>query len=237
VRNNPLVLVDPMGLCTFDAEGNAVEDENGACYEGGFGGSVTVVASAPPDVMPIFVSLPSLLSDTQQPMQTASPPAVTEAGAKPPKSGINNNCVAGYGAAGAAAGAAVGWVGGGAAAVLGAETGPADIAIAYGGKVLSSAVGTYVGQQTGQLIASIVCSSAAGSGGGSSTQKFNPRDPGHRSMTGDQIISQFKKGSIRSVFPGKMLSKTFNEIDALAREGDPAAQTARKLLTDARFNK
>src|SRR5579884_1750448 len=27
VRNNPLALVDPMGLCTFDAEGNAVEDE------------------------------------------------------------------------------------------------------------------------------------------------------------------------------------------------------------------
>jgi len=81
VRNNPLALVDPMGLCTFDAEGNAVEDENGACYEGGFGGSVTVVAQAPPDVMPIFVSLPSLLSGTQQPAPTAPPPAVREAGA------------------------------------------------------------------------------------------------------------------------------------------------------------
>src|SRR5579875_1689794 len=80
VRNNPLALVDPLGLYTFDAEGNAVEDENGACYEGGFGGSVTVTAQAPPDVMPIFVSLPSLLSDTQQPMPTAPPPAVTEAG-------------------------------------------------------------------------------------------------------------------------------------------------------------
>jgi RHS repeat-associated protein len=80
VRNNPLALVDPMGMCTFDAEGNAVEDENGACYQGGFGGSVTVVAQAPPDVMPIFVSLPSLLSDNQQPAPTAPPPAVTEAG-------------------------------------------------------------------------------------------------------------------------------------------------------------
>jgi RHS repeat-associated protein len=94
VRNNPLALVDPMGLCTFDAEGNAVEDENGACYEGGFGGSVTVTASLPPDVMPIFVSLPSLLSDTQQPMQSA-PPAVTETGVgiKPPKNGTQS-CVA-----------------------------------------------------------------------------------------------------------------------------------------------
>src|SRR5579884_279585 len=87
VRNNPLALVDPMGMCTFDAEGNAVEDENGACYQGGFGGSVTVVAQAPPDVMPIFVSLPSLLSDTQQPAPTAPAPAVTEAGVgvRPPK--------------------------------------------------------------------------------------------------------------------------------------------------------
>jgi hypothetical protein len=58
-----------------------VEDENGAWYEGGFGGSVTVTASPPPDVMPIFVSLSSLLPDTQHPMQTAPPPAVTEAGA------------------------------------------------------------------------------------------------------------------------------------------------------------
>jgi hypothetical protein len=76
-----------MGLCTFDAEGNAVEDENGACYEGGFGGSVTVTASPLPDVMPIFLSLPNLLSDSQQPMQTAPPSAVTEAGmtAQPPK--------------------------------------------------------------------------------------------------------------------------------------------------------
>lgn len=86
----------------------------------------------------------------------------------PPKNGTNNNCVAGYAAAGAATGAGVGWLGGGAAAVLGAETGPADIAIAYGGKVLSSAVGTYVGQQAGQLIGSIVCSSRSGGGGGSS---------------------------------------------------------------------
>jgi hypothetical protein len=77
-----------MGLCTFDAEGNAVEDENGACYEGGFGGSVTVVAQAPEDVIPIFVSLPSLLSDNQQPAPTAPPPVVTEAeaGVRPVKS-------------------------------------------------------------------------------------------------------------------------------------------------------
>jgi hypothetical protein len=48
--------------------------------------------------MPIFVSLPSLLSDTQQPAPTAPPPAVTEAGAgvRPPKSGTKqtfNQCM------------------------------------------------------------------------------------------------------------------------------------------------
>jgi len=76
VRNNPLALVDPMGLCHMGADNVAYDDEPGDCG----GGSVTVVASAPPDVMPIFVSLPSLLSDTQQPAQTAPPPAMTEAG-------------------------------------------------------------------------------------------------------------------------------------------------------------
>jgi len=64
------------------ADNVAYDDEPGDCG----GGSVTVTASPPPDVMPIFVSLPSLLSDTQQPAPTAPPTAVTEA-AKHPKSG------------------------------------------------------------------------------------------------------------------------------------------------------
>ena len=83
VRNNPLALVDPLGLCHMGADNVAYDDEPGDCG----GGSVTVVAQAPPDVIPIFVSLPSLLSDTQQPAPTAPPPAVTEAGAgvRPPK--------------------------------------------------------------------------------------------------------------------------------------------------------
>ena len=73
---------------------------------------MTVVASAPPDVMPIFVYLPSLLSDNQQPMPTAPPPAVTEAGVgvKPPKKGTGV-CVGGVGAgltAGADAGIGLG---------------------------------------------------------------------------------------------------------------------------------
>src|SRR5579875_3515240 len=50
VRNNPLALVDPMGLCHIGADNVAYDDEPGDCG----GGSVTVVAQAPPDVMPIF---------------------------------------------------------------------------------------------------------------------------------------------------------------------------------------
>src|SRR5579884_2903677 len=67
---------------SMGADNVAYDDEPGDCG----GGSVTVTASPPPDVMPIFVSLPSLLSDTQQPAPTAPPTAVTEA-AKHPKSG------------------------------------------------------------------------------------------------------------------------------------------------------
>ena len=77
VRNNPLALVDPMGMCTFDAEGNAVEDENGACYEGGFGGSVTVTAQAPEEVPLIWVSFPSDGTSDQNPLPTP-PPRLTE---------------------------------------------------------------------------------------------------------------------------------------------------------------
>jgi hypothetical protein len=39
------------------------------------------------------------------------------------------------------------------------------------------------------------------------------------------------------VFPEEMRDKTRAEIDALAKAGDKAAKTAKKLLTDKRFNK
>ena len=77
MRNNPLALVDPMGLCTFDAEGDAVEDENGACYEGGFGGSVTVVAQAPEEIPLIWVSFSSG-SGADQGQQVTPSPQLTE---------------------------------------------------------------------------------------------------------------------------------------------------------------
>jgi hypothetical protein len=53
----------------------------------------------------------------------------------------------------------------------------------------------------------------------------------------EEIISRFKKGSIRSVFPSEYLHTTLAEIRRLAASGDRAAKTALKLLTDGRFNK
>jgi hypothetical protein len=67
----------------------------------------------------------------------------------------------------------------------------------------------------------------AGSGGGG----------GLEHMTAEEIISKFKKGSIRQVFPAEYLQKTLAEIRRLAAAGDKAARTALKLLTDGRFNK
>ena len=102
VRNNPLALVDPLGLCTFDAQGNAVEDENGACYEGGFGGSVTVVAQAPEEIPLIWVSFPSG-SAADQGQQVTPSPQLTESllgAVKPPKTKTADErlyCAARYG--------------------------------------------------------------------------------------------------------------------------------------------
>lgn len=59
----------------------------------------------------------------------------------------------------------MGWVGAGAAALAGVETGPLDVVIVAGAKAVSTAMGTYAGQKAGQLVGSIVCSSSTGSGG------------------------------------------------------------------------
>lgn len=72
-------------------------------------------------------------------------------------------------------------------------------------------------------------SEGAADGGGASEA---PKQP-----TAQDIISQSKKGSINRVFPSEMLGKTMEEINKLAKGGDKIAQTARKLLTDGRFNK
>ncbi|CAL2083746.1 RHS repeat-associated core domain-containing protein [Tenacibaculum sp. 190524A05c] len=55
--------------------------------------------------------------------------------------------------------------------------------------------------------------------------------------TADEIISSFRKGSVRDVFPGGLLTKTWEEIKAGASAGKKNYRTAKKLLTDGRFKK
>lgn len=57
------------------------------------------------------------------------------------------------------------------------------------------------------------------------------------SMTAEEIIVIDRKGSVRSEFPGQWLNSTLTEIEAAAKRGDGSAQTAYKILTDARFSK
>ena len=53
----------------------------------------------------------------------------------------------------------------------------------------------------------------------------------------EKIIAKECKGSIRAEFPGELMKKTLEEILELAKKGDPAARTAKKLLTENRFKK
>jgi len=59
----------------------------------------------------------------------------------------------------------------------------------------------------------------------------------YKTATANQIISEFKKGEIRRVFPSEYLEKTFAEIVEDASRGIKNARTAKKLLEQARFNK
>ncbi|MFN0291065.1 DUF6443 domain-containing protein [Pedobacter helvus] len=56
-------------------------------------------------------------------------------------------------------------------------------------------------------------------------------------MTGSQIISRFKKGRIREVFPEEYNDVKWEDIVKDANRGIRVARTAHKLLKDSRFNK
>ena len=53
----------------------------------------------------------------------------------------------------------------------------------------------------------------------------------------EKIIAKECKGSVNAEFPEELKKKTLEKIFELAKKGDPAAQTARKLLTENRFKK
>lgn len=69
---------------------------------------------------------------------------------------------------------------------------------------------------------------------------LNEDDSELKSLTADEIISNEKKGSIRSVFPEEFLDKTLDEINEITKEAGERgrkAKTAQKLLKDKRFDK
>jgi len=55
--------------------------------------------------------------------------------------------------------------------------------------------------------------------------------------TAQDMIARRCKGSINKVFPEELRNKTLEEIFKLARQGNEAARTAKKLLMDGRFRK
>jgi hypothetical protein len=63
------------------------------------------------------------------------------------------------------------------------------------------------------------------------------QDERWRGKRAKEIIAEEKKGSIKTVFPGEYLDSTWEEINRAAKEGDPKAKTARKVLTEGRFDK
>jgi len=58
-----------------------------------------------------------------------------------------------------------------------------------------------------------------------------------RNKTAGDIIKEKKKGTVHDVFPGEYLNKTLAEIERDARQNVKNAKTAKKLLTDKRFDK
>jgi uncharacterized protein RhaS with RHS repeats len=131
-------------------------------------------------------------------------------------------CPAGtFTALGMAIGAFLGGTGGGA---LGLAGGPAGLVVAPTLSAAAAAQGAAVGSAIGATLDALVMAAKAAQSGGDG-------------RTAGEIIAQDKKGSINREFPSEMRDKTLEEIRALAREGNRAANTAKKLLTDLRFNK
>jgi RHS repeat-associated protein len=123
-----------------------------------------------------------------------------------------------------------------AAAGTGARVGTATGAI-IGTIFGTPGAGTITGAGAGRLIGATIGFGLATAGAIWLATKEASDDAPAPEPTAGEIISAEKKGSINRVFPEEMRDKTRAEIDALAKAGDKAAKTAKKLLTDKRFNK
>ena len=134
-----------------------------------------------------------------------------------------------YEATGALVGA---WFGGGGTALTALATGGVGVVAAPGEIAAGTALGAAVGHVVGEVVSFAMSSSGKGASGGSGGQA----EPG-RDRTAADIISAEKRGAINRVFPEQFRNSTLDQIRGLAQQGDRAAKTALKLLTDSRFNK
>jgi hypothetical protein len=121
--------------------------------------------------------------------------------------------------------------GGGSGAALAAATAGGGLLAVPTLAMQGAAGGAAGGLALGKAITGAMFSEGA-DGGSSGGAAEAPKQP-----TAGEIISQSKRGSINRVFPEEMRGKTMEEITKAAKAGDKAAQTARKLLTDKRFDK
>ena len=62
-------------------------------------------------------------------------------------------------------------------------------------------------------------------------------DPRRLALKAIDVITKELKGSVHGKFPEELKNKTLEYIFDLAKKGDKAAKTAKKLLTDLRFRK
>ena len=68
-------------------------------------------------------------------------------------------------------------------------------------------------------------------------QKNEQAKKAREKKTAEEIIQEELKGSVNRVFPGEMKHKTLEEIKELAKQGNKAAQTAKKLLERPEYKK
>ena len=120
------------------------------------------------------------------------------------------------------------FIGGALGAGTGLLTGPGAVVASPAGAAIGSGLGGVAGFAVGRALSNVLFSQ----GDKPTASASEEREP-----TAGEVIAKQKKGSINRVFPEQFRSKTLSEIDKLARQGDKAAKTARKLLTDSRFNK
>jgi hypothetical protein len=99
----------------------------------------------------------------------------------------------------------------------------------------AAVVNGVAGAAAGLATATVLFAAAENIGSGASASDEQAEPP--RERTAGEIMSAEKKGSINRVFPEQMRNKTLTDINRLAKTGDRVAQTARKLLTDNRYNK